>query len=1387
MAKLEEIIQKIQEGVLSEEQGMAIFSSLHETIKKENTGHTISGNAFQGRLKTLMAQILKLNPEEIEPENNLSAYGFSSVTLTAFSHKITEVYSAIRLDPSVFMEHATLKDLSAFLYDRYSAVFSRSIQNNGTKNTSPEAFEFEIDLSLLESKTPSLPKKAEYSIEVKEEKDREFQPNRSEEIAIIGIGGRFPGAQNTHEFWNNLVHNKSCISKIPQDRWDWKKIFGDPNETNKTDCYHGAFIENVARFDPFHFNISPREAKLMDPQQRLLLEATWETLENAGYSKESLYAKKIGLFIGVERQDYLEVIRESGYPIDGHLNTGNAHAMLVNRIAYFFGWKGPALAIDAACASSFVAIHKAINSIQNAQAEMAVAGGIHLLLTPGVCIYNRKLGLFTGDDHVKPFDKDASGHFFGDALGLVFLKQLSSAIKDRDTIFGVIKGMSVRHGGQGMFLEAPNAISFKEVIQETLDQAKLCPDDIDYIEAQGTGNHLTDIMELKAYHSIFSNKSGKQTMLSTIKGHTGHFSGASGVISLIKAILSLKNNRLIKVNHLKNLNWSPDDGEFSCKILENTIDWKQKQHNGRPVSRRIGIHNFGFGGVNGHMILEEYIAPQIKNVIKNKEVIILSARTKEQIVLSAERLLDYLNTGVYDCYGISDIQLRDIAYTLQVGRQPMEERVIFWVDTLSELKEKLALWVKGNMDIEFICHGNTEESREVLQFLSDSDFKEVVEKWIKKRNFWQLGKLWVKGYKINWNLLHEETNTPQRICLPTYPFTQDSYWVPPPSNNLGEISPSSSTILTKQGTRGYLHPLVHENTSNFNEQRFSSMFTGQEFFLADRVVKGKNILPEAATLEIARVAVEQAVGTIDRDLTAIFLKDVVWAEPIAINSHAKDVHIGLFTQESGDIQFEIYTQPDDPKEGLTVHAQGVAILSSTSKAPILDISAIKAQCNKHSLSAEQCFETFRIIGIDYGPSYQGIEGFYIGHQQALVNLSLPPSVSEFHDQFILHPCLMDLAIQASIGLLSELSETSIEQTLPLALKELRIMGACTSSMWAWIRSSEESSPEDNARNLDIDFCDNQGNAVIILRGMIFQAGEVHPATGVDNLADIKSAMPIEVKGMIPTLNGTGSMTKTLSSYSESFANYAGQCDAEVLDVGCAYGVATIAALRRGARVLAIDMDQGHLDILEGDVSGEFKQRLSTQQGVLPDVDFEYERFAAIHAARVIHFLRPEDVQKTIQKMYHWLQPGGKLFLISDTPYFPHWAARVSEYEARKAKGDLWPGYIDNINKFFDDRDLVGGSNFLDSGKDAATALAGIDVINLLDPDTLNRECTEVGFKVEDVGYESLAIDIDGVKLRGGMEHVGVVAVKPLREKTSMYDEFAHTLRPIETPKVEASL
>ncbi|SDN37848.1 Polyketide synthase dehydratase, partial [Dendrosporobacter quercicolus] len=298
----------------------------------------------------------------------------------------------------------------------------------------------------------------------------------------------------------------------------------------------------------------------------------------------------------------------------------------------------------------------------------------------------------------------------------------------------------------------------------------------------------------------------------------------------------------------------------------------------------------------------------------------------------------------------------------------------------------------------------------------------------------------------------------------------------------------TKTITNKSS---YFNPLLHQNTSNFTEQRFSSTFIGEEFFLTDHMVKGKKMLPGVAYLEMARAAVEQAAGDLEDDQTGIRLENVLWIRPIIAGEEPIQVHIGLFLDDKGLISFEIYTEQNNAEPLL--HSQGSAVLTKVADIPVIDIKALQAQCNQSVLSPIQCYEAFRSMGLSYGASHQGIEKINLGTGQALAKLFLPSSVSDTQNQFVLHPSVMDAALQTSIGLLMGAENVNnhhpMKLFLPFALDKLEIIEKCTAVMWCWVRYSEGSKSGDKMQKVDIDLCDEQGNVCVRLKGFSARSPE----------------------------------------------------------------------------------------------------------------------------------------------------------------------------------------------------------------------------------------------------------------------------------------------------------
>jgi polyketide synthase PksL len=468
--------------------------------------------------------------------------------------------------------------------------------------------------------------------------------------------------------------------------------------------------------------------------------------------------------------------------------------------------------------------------------------------------------------------------------------------------------------------------------------------------------------------------------------------------------------------------------------------------------------------VNAHVAVEEYVSPNAaEGRGQGPAIVVLSARDAERLKEQAQQLLQAIVGR-----GLSDGDLAGVAYTLQVGREAMEHRLGMVVGSMQELAAKLTEFAQGKSQGLYL--GEVKQNSETLAvFSGDEELREAVDKWIQRGKWSKLLELWVKGLALDWRKLYGET-TPRRMSLPTYPFARERYWIDEPASR--PVAPHA-----------VLHPLLHRNTSDLSEQRYSSIFTGEEFFLADHQVApnghgAQKVLPAAAFLEMARAAVEQASPT-QPEPGILELHNTVWLKPIVV-AERKEVSIGLSLEENGHLDYEIYSEEAEQK---TIHCQGFAVFSRRSTPARLDIDQIKGQMKQGRLEAPHVYAKFTEMGLHYGPAHQGIAAIYLGDKQILAQLRLPLALEINPNEYVLHPSLLDSALQASLGLIVDLNHVPRKPSLPFILESVRIVSACTREMMAWARYTEGSHPEDKIAQLDIDLCDQQGNVCVQMRGI----------------------------------------------------------------------------------------------------------------------------------------------------------------------------------------------------------------------------------------------------------------------------------------------------------------
>ncbi|WP_141697485.1 SDR family NAD(P)-dependent oxidoreductase, partial [Paenibacillus polymyxa] len=1044
----------------------------------------------QAAMIQAVSKLLKVKLEDIDEHVELSEYGFDSILLTQFTNNINHLYR-LELTPDIFFEYTTIHDFTRYLVDEYDAVLGEQFAVHARIEPAVQAVEDD----------------REDSTHVRRQRFRFAggnvlsMPQQTqavpEPIAIVGMSGVFPMARDVDEFWKNLEEGRDCITEIPEDRWDWKTYYGDPEqEANKTNIKWGGFIEGIYEFDPLFFGISPREAALMDPQQRLLMTYIWKAIEDAGIQAGSLSGTRTGIFVGTANSGYSGMIYQGNVGVEAYSSSGMAPSVGPNRMSYFLNIHGPSEPIETACSSSLVAIHRAVRAIEDGSCEMAIAGGVNVIITPELHISFNKAGMLCEDGRCKTFSDKANGYVRGEGAGMLFLKKLKDAEKDGDHIYGVIRGTAVNHGGRANSLTAPNPRAQADVLVNAYTKAGIDPRTVSYIEAHGTGTELGDPIEINglkaAFKELYENTEGpgiteSHCGLGSVKTNIGHLELASGIAGVIKVLLQLKHKKLVKSLHCEAINPYIKLEGSPFYIVQEAREWKpQRDTQGKNIPRRAGVSSFGFGGANAHLIIEEYIpGKQAQNSIPlttpKSAIVVLSAKSEGQLLEQAQLLLAAIGEHPF-----TDSSLVDIAYTLQVGREAMEERLAFVVGSLRELEEKLKGFVEGRDGIHGLHVGHAKRHKEENRAREDGEGAgTTIDVLVSEGSYGKIADLWVKGVAIDWALLYGEAK-PNRISLPTYPFAKERYCI----TDINKRTGASGVVLERETAVG-IHPLLQRNTSDIYGLQFSSIFTGKEFFLSDHVIRGQKLLPGVAYLEMARAAVEQVAGSPEDKWTSIRLKDVDWIRPVVVGEESVDVSIGLYPQDGGEIAYEIYSKSGATDTELVVQSEGRAVIVPVAEVPAIDIKTLLEQCSLGSVSSRQCYEAFAAMQISYGPGHQGIEKIYVGVGQALAKLSLPSSVYHTMEHYVMHPSLMDSALQATIGLIMSAGDrkASIKPALPFALEELEVFNRCTSEMWAWIRNSEDSRQDGPLQKLDIDLCDEQGNVCVRMKGFLSRVAE----------------------------------------------------------------------------------------------------------------------------------------------------------------------------------------------------------------------------------------------------------------------------------------------------------
>ena len=600
-----------------------------------------TGGAIQAWLVSQVSKRLKVQPSRIDVGEPLAHYGMDSVQAVSIAGEL-EDWLGRRLPPTLVYDYPTISALAQHLAEKPTVAESISTGDTGR--------ETQTDL-----------------------------------IAIIGIGCRFPGAKNPEAFWQLLRDGVDAITEVPVDRWNLHDYY-DPNQgvPGKMSTRWGGFLEEVDQFDPRFFKISPRETAQMDPQQRLLLEVAWEALEHAGQVPDKLAGSQTGVFIGISSNDYARLQAGGSSDLmhlDAYTGTGNAHSIAANRISYLLDLRGPSLAVDTACSSSLVSVHLACQSLRNGECNLALAGGVNIILTPDLTITFSQARMMASNGRCKTFDADAEGYVRAEGCGLVVLKPLADALRDGDNILALLRGSATNQDGRSNGLTAPNRLAQEAVIRRAMKNANVEPGEISYIECHGSSTPLGDPIEFEALKAVLMpGRSQEQPcLISSVKTNIGHLEAAAGIAGLIKAVLCLQKGEIPPHLHLKKLNPNISLAGTTFSIPTERQPWPA------GMRRLVGVSSFGFGGTNAHMILEASpaLSHKTNDIERSLHLFTLSAQSETALQTLAGRYEEFLTAN-------PEVSVADMCFSINTGRSHFGHRLAFPVRSSTQLYKHLA-------------------------------------------------------------------------------------------------------------------------------------------------------------------------------------------------------------------------------------------------------------------------------------------------------------------------------------------------------------------------------------------------------------------------------------------------------------------------------------------------------------------------------------------------------------------------------------------------------------------------------------------------------------------------------------------------------------------------
>lgn len=894
----------------------------------------------------------------------------------------------------------------------------------------------------------------------------QIKQSHKEDIAIIGIACKFPCADNAKEYWYNIKNGAEVIRNFPENR---------AKDLGNTINMKAGWLENIAEFDAGFFRISPKEAISMHPSQRLFLETAWEVIEDAGYANDKINGSKTGVYVGIDHTYQMEYNKMTDEQ-DLLVMTGSMTSVLASRIAYVLNLRGPNLVVDTACSSGLVATHLACKALKNKECTTAIAGGINLI---------RKInanfdGVESTDGRLSAFDKNSKGTVWGEGVGFVMLKPLEQALKDKDNIYGVIKGSAINNDGATNGITAPSAETQAEVIVSAWEDAGINPETITYMEAHATGTVLGDPIEVKGIKTAFEKYTDAKQFcgIGSVKPNIGHGVSAAAISSLLKVILALKNKQLPP-----NINFAQPNPFIEFLNSPLYVNDRLKKWDAGNNPRRAGVSSFGFSRTNCHMILEE--APTSGDVngkkVKKPHIFTISARSENAL----NEYLKKYNSFVDEC---NEAELEDICFTANTGRMHYNYRLVI----ISKDKEDFIQNVKminsvslENLNDENVFYGEHRIVPENIKQNVHGEITQIQKKEMSKSAVLKLAQLqgddqehylktakeicmlYVKGAEIDWAELYKNEHY-GRISLPTYPFEHKRYW-------MKQQEPDGNTALLHKDIE---HPLVDRCLISTLDQEvyLTNLSVDRNWVLTEHLIMDYNVLPGTTYLEIAREAGKKLCGG-----NNVELRDVIFIAPLVVDkNNPKEVHT-ILKQKDGYFSFKIASvtrsESSNSEDIWIIHAEGKIIPGVKACEDKIELTSLRSRCSKYELKVDL---SQPMGGFKFGPRWRNITSINVGEDEILTELRIQDDFIKDINEFVLHPALLDNAINLAIEKIVQSVEEGMY--IPMSFKSIRIHNALPENFYSHQKIKSRIEKGIQTVTLDIELINSQGEILVEIEG-----------------------------------------------------------------------------------------------------------------------------------------------------------------------------------------------------------------------------------------------------------------------------------------------------------------